>query len=881
MLTPRKLFRRMRDLVRGKRLDADVDDEIRFHIEMQTGLLVKQGMSPGEARAKAQSDFGLGARVTDHVREARGLSAANVIDDATRDIRFALRSLARTPAFTMVSVLTLALGIGATAAIFSVVNGVLLRSLPYPNAGRLVSLRERGTSEGRAYFSSVSAPNFADWKAASRRIEDMTAFRGGESTVLGLAEPIRANVYAVSHDYFRLLDGSPIKGRTFAREESAIGGEPVAVVSYSFWRDQLGRREELSSVRLTTWGTAYRVIGIMPERFSAYPEDAQIWIPLEPENGEMGRDSHNDDTIGRLAEGVSIAAAETELQGIAERLKLEYPKNNGAVGAKVESLRDTLVGPVRLYLQLLFSAVFAVLLVACVNLASANLARGAGRARELAIRTVLGAGRGRLARQLLTENVLIAIVGGSLGVMFATWLVRAMLALKPRTLPRASSIGIDAGVLLFALGLTLLTGMLIGLLPALQVGTTDLRSEVSSGGRGSAVGRSGVRRVLVATEVALAVLLLVGAGLLVRSFRSLLDENAGFGARGVLAVHVTLPESRYPTGDRISMFHTRALESLRTLPGVEHASFINIPPLVRSGFGGGVRVDGRPDLPVRYSDYRIISPDYFATMRIPLLAGRFFTDADDSTSEHATIINDAMAKKFFGSENPLGKRLQEMGMDRHKNTLMTVVGVVADVRSADLSRVPTAQHFVPYRQRPERGTFGVFLLRTNVPPATLGGVARSQLRLVDASVLTTLETLEDIRTRSLGDRRFTMVVLGGFAAVGLLLAAIGIYGVLSYSVARRTREIGVRMALGAARTRVVQMVLRDSLTPVVIGGAVGLAASLVATRFMKSMLYGVSTTDPITLVVVLAVLLGVAVLASLVPATRAARVDPIVALRQE
>jgi predicted permease len=654
----------------------------------------------------------------------------------------------------------------------------------------------------------------------------------------------------------------------------------VVVVGHKFWRELLGAKADLSATRLQIWGSSYRVIGVMPDGFG-YPDDAQLWIPLEPQNASMGRDSHNDETVARLAPGVTSARAEAELQAIAERLKKEYPTNNAAVGAKVENLRDTLVGPVRSYLQLLLLAVLAVLLVACVNLASANLARGASRARELAIRTVLGAGRGRLARQLLTENMLVALCGGGLGVVLAHWLIRVLLALNPRAMPRAAAIGIDGGVLLFAIGLTLATAILIGMLPALQVGRADLRAGMTAGGRGTAVGRSGVRRVLVATEVAFAILLLVAAGLVARSFRTLLGEKAGFDADGVLAVHITLPVTRYPTGNRIAEYYNQALASLRSIPGVEQASLINIPPLARGGFGGGMSVDGGQTDQVRYSDYRIVSPGYFETLRIPLLSGRMITDADDSTSTHVMLINEAMAKKFFPGENPVGKRLRELGMDQHRDVPITVIGVVGDVRSSDLGRPPGPQHFVPYRQRPERGGFGVFLLRTRVPPASVGAVARSQLKLIDANVLTSVETLTDIRARSVGDRRFTVVVLGGFAALGLLLAAIGIYGVLAYAVARRTREIGVRMALGAARRRVVGMVLRDSLVPVVAGSVVGIVAALAATRLMRAMLYGVSPTDPTTFVVVTAVLLGVALLASAVPASRASRVDPIVALREE
>jgi predicted permease len=803
-----------------------------------------------------------------------------VFDDFARDLRFAARTLARTPAFSLVAVLTLTLGIGATTAMFSVVDGVLLRSLPYPQAERLVVLRERFQLEGRRGVAVVSAPNFADWRHEASTVQLMSAYRGGEQTVLGLAEPVRSNVYSVSADYFRLFGGVPILGRAFSPEESTESGAPVCVVGAQFWHDQLGERRDLASVHLQVLGTTYTVIGVMPRGFG-YPSDAQLWIPLEPQNRGMGRDSHNDEAIARLAPGVSARQAEAELQSVAERLKQQYPEHNAAVGAQVEGLQDALVGPVKTYLDLLLGAVVVVLLVACVNLASANLARAAGREREMTIRVVLGAGRGRLTRQLLVENLLIALAGGLSGTLLAIWLLRTLLALAPASLPRAQEIAISAPVLAFALGVTIVTGLLIGLLPVLQAGRAELRADVALGGRGTAVGRSGLRRALVASEVLFAVVLLVAAGLLVRSFRALLGEHAGFDPSGVLAIHVSLPETRYPTGDLRATYFTQALDAVRTLPGVDHAGLINIAPLSRSGFGGGMSVDGRPDLPVRYSDYRIVSPDYFATMRVPLVAGRAFTDADDSTAQHVTVINEAMANAFFPGEDALGKRLIELGMDRHRAVPLTVVGIVGDVRAADLSKPAGPEHFVPYRQRPERATFGVLLLRTSVPPASIASVARSRLRLIDSNVLMTMEPADAIRARSLGDRRFAMGVLAGFAVLALALAAIGIYGVLAYSVARRTREIGVRMALGAAKGRVVRMVLAESLSPVTVGAAAGIAVALMLTRLLRTLLYGVTATDPVAFSAGALLLLGVAAVASIAPAARAARVDPAVALRDE
>jgi predicted permease len=810
----------------------------------------------------------------------RGKESIDIADDLSRDVRFAIRSLARSPAFTVVAILTLTLGIGATTAMFSIVDGILLSALPYPNADRLVEMHERAQTENRQYSTAVSAPNFTDWRAQTKTVELMTAFRGGETTLLGLTEPVKANLYAVSRDYFRLFGGAPVLGRTFNPDETVGKIATVGIVSYAFWRDQLGGRRDLSSVHLQAWGQTFTVVGVMPRGFG-YPDDAQVWIPLEPLNTDMGRDSHNDDTVGRLATGATREQSERELTVIAARLKQEIPTHNAAIGAEVIGLRESIVGPVSKYLRILLGAVIVVLLVASVNLASANLARAAGRARELAIRTVLGAGRGRLARQLLTESVLIAAAGGVAGLALAQLLVRVMLAYANNVLPRAGEIGLSAPVLLFAATVTVGTGLLIGMLPALQVGQADLRAAVTTGGHGTAVGRSGVRRVLVGAEVAFAVLLLIGAGLLVRSFRALLSENAGFVAEGVLAVNVSLPETRYPRGDQRIAFYSQAIDELRAIPGVESAAFINIAPLSRAGFGGGVAVEGEPSENARYADYRIVGADYFRTMRIPLLAGRVITAGDDSASQHVTVINDAMARKFFPGENALGKRLIELGMDSHRTVPMTVVGVVGDVRSDDLSKGPRPQHFVPYRQRPERATFGVLLLRTKVDPASVGPSARSTLRRLDSNVLASVETVRDIRDRSVGSRRFTMLVLSAFAALGLILAAIGIYGVLSYSVAGRTREIGVRMALGAVRGRVVAMVLRDSLTPVVIGSAVGIGAAIVGARLIAALLYGVTPTDPLTFGGVVVILLGAAVVASVVPASRAARVDPVVALREE
>jgi putative ABC transport system permease protein len=868
-----RMLRRMRTMLGRGAFERDLDDEIAFHIAAQTERNIALGYGPSEARRLAEREFGSRARYKDDVRDVRGLTLA---DDIGRDVRVSMRSFRRTPAFTAVAVLTLALGIGATTAIFSVVNGVLLRPLPFDAPDRLVSLYERGERFDRM---APSAPNVADWQAQSRSFEAIAAYRGGATPVLGLEAGLTANVAAVGRDFFTILRVSPYYGRAFTAEESRAGSAATAVVSYAFWQKYLAGTRTLGARPLAIWGTAFTIVGVMPPGF-AYPERADIWFPLEPFNEGMGRSSHNDEVIARLAPGVTLAQARGDLETIAKRLREQYGKGTNAIGASVFPLQDELVGSVKTYLRMLLFAVVFVLLVACVNLASANLARGAARRREMAIRTALGAGRARLIRQLLTENVLLAVTGGLVGLVLARWLVGVLLALAPRTLPRADTIGIDGAVLVFTLVVSVLTGVVIGIIPALQAGGADVRTALS-GGRGEVSSRRGeLRRWLVGAEVALALVLLVGAGLLVRSFATLLGEDLGLDPRNVLTVAVELPASTYGEPADKARYYTAALAAVGSVPGVQQAALINIVPLSREGFGSGVVVEGRSDDP-RYADYRLISADYFRTMRIPLVSGRVFTDADDSTATHVTVINQAMAEQFFPGQNPIGQRIKQGGMDAHRDIWMTIVGVVGDVRRTGLTKPAGPQQYIHYKQRPERGNFGTLVVRTAGPPAMVTGAIRDRLRALDVSVTAEMATMIDVRTRSVADRRFAMLVLSGFGTVALLLAAIGIYGVLSYSVARRAREIGVRMALGAARSTVVGMVLRDSMMPVAMGVVVGIVGSLGLTRLMQGLLYGVGTTDPTTFAAVTAVLGSVALLASYLPAYRASRIDPMIAMRAE
>ncbi|HEX6534881.1 MAG TPA: ABC transporter permease [Gemmatimonadaceae bacterium] len=872
MLGLRQLLHRLRDLARRPTLERDLDDEMRFHLEMQAAAHEARGLDPAAARAEALREFGGVVLAKESVRDARGLT---VVDDLRRDIRFAARVLRRSPGFTAVAMITLALGIGATTAVFTVVNGVLLRALPFPHSARLVALFEHDGTKDRM---AVSFPNFTDWRAESRAFAGMAAYGAGEATVLGASEPVRASVTAASADFFRVLRVAPLRGRTFLPEESRPGGVPVAVVSEAFWRRYLGATPTLGDVHLELWNTSFTVVGVMPSSFD-FPEHSAIWIPLEPLEQGSGRTAHNDQVIARLAPGVTIERARAEMNAIAARLHERHHGDDDATAATVVGLRDEMVGPVRRQLALVFGAVLFVLLVACVNLTSANLARGAARAREMALRTALGAGRGRLVRQLVAENLLLALAGGGAGIALAVWLVRMLLALAPATLPRAGGVSVSATVLLFAVGVSVVTGLCIALLPALQVSATDLRGAIADGERGTSAGRRPVRGALIAVEVGMALVLLVGAGLLIRSFRALLAQDPGFDPRGVLTAELSLPSTRAGSQASIAAYYDQALASVASVPGVEHAALINAVPLGPSGLDGAFAIGDRPG-EKGYADYRVVSEDYFATMRIPIITGRGFLPSDDSSATNVTLVNQTLARRLWPGESPIGKRIRPFGMDKHAAKWLTVVGVVGDVRQRGLDTPPRPEHYVFYRQRPERASDATIVIRTSVPPGSVAGAVRERLRAIDPDVPVVLATMDDVVARSLADRRFVMLVLTGFGALALVLAAVGIYGVLSHSVASRTREIGIRAALGADGRRVLALVMRDAMLPVLAGLAAGVGGAALLTRLTRALLYDVSPMDAPTIGAAITLIALVAVAAALVPARRAMRVDPVVALRE-
>jgi predicted permease len=876
----RQILGLARRVARRGNFERDLDDEMRFHVEMQTAANVRRGLAPDAARERAEREFGSVVRAREEVRDARGLTP---LDDLARDARFATRVLRRDPGFTTVAVLTLALGIGASTAVFSVVDGVLLRPLPFSEPDRLVAVYEAGTDYPRM---ALSGPNLIDWQAQSRRIEHFASYDLDNLTVLGGREPVRVPVAVVTGDFFQLLRVSPEVGRTFTADEMRAPTPTVALVSRRFWTTQLAGREP-GAATLEVYGHVLTVVGVLPESFD-FPERAQVWVPGGPiDASASGRTAHNYDTIARLAPGATVEGARAELSGIAARIKAQFGKESDAVAAAVVPLRDALVGNMRPYLAPLLGAVGFVLLVACVNLASAGLARGSARAREMAIRTALGASRARIARQLVTEHLILALTGGALGLLLAHWLVRALLALAPTTMPRAQEVGVDLRVATFAIVVAILAGLFIALFPVVQVAREALRDAMASGGRGSvSAGHGRLRRALVSAEVALALVLLVGAGLLIRSFRTLLARDVGLDTHSVLTAELALPEGKYATGDRRVVFYDAALARLRALPGVESVAMIHLMPLAYKYFTGGLEVEGRPATTDQersrdYANYRVVSPGYFRTMHIPLLAGRELEPSDDSTGVHVTVINKAMADRMWPGQDPIGQRIRTYGMDQHPNVWMTVVGIVGNVRQGGLDADPQPEHYVSYRQRPDRAGIATLVMRTKLPPAQLAAPTRAALRALDPDVPATVATMDDIAARSVADRRFTMLVLSAFGAIALVLAAVGIYGVMSYVVVQRTREIGVRVALGAGRGSVVGLVTRDSMMPVLAGVVVGVAGAAALTRLMRTLLFGVSTTDATTFGAVVALLVLVALAASMIPARRAAQVDPLVALRSE
>jgi putative ABC transport system permease protein len=795
-----------------------------------------------------------------------------------QDLRYGLRSLLSKPGFSLIAIITLGLGIGANTAIFSVINTVLLKSLPYKEADRLVAVWVKLRKVDQVELS----PNaFADYRERSRVFAQFAASERANLNLTGNGEPVRLEGQAVTANLFPLLGASPLFGRTFTPEEDKSDAR-VAVVSYGLWQKRLGGKTDVVGKTILLDGKNYEVIGIMPREFQFPPPgtnntQGEIWVPRSLET-ETRRDSHNLFTIGQLKPGATFAQARAEMEGIVRQREQEDSRRQGT-GFNLVPLQAQVGKQLRPALLILAGAVGFVLLIACANVANLLLASASARQKEITIRLALGASRWRIIRQLLTESLMLSVLGGGLGLLLAVWGSEAIRVLGANQIPRADQIGVDGMALGFTLLLSILTGAIFGLAPALQASRADLNGTLKEGGRsGSAGGRHRLRSALVVAEVALSLMLLVGAGLLIKNFWQLLNVDPGFNTKNLLSLDVSLTSERYAETGRRSAFYQQVLERVSALPGVQSAAVVNHPPFSGRRGVSVYKIEGRPepkgmeDTPL--ADTRFISPAYFQMMSIPILQGRDFTGADTKDAPPVVIVNRAFADRFWPGENPLGRRLGS-GDD-----WMTVVGVVGDIRQSGLDEEAATHVYLPYLQLSVSRS-GV-LLRTSVDPLSLVAAVQKQVNAVDPDLpIYNIHTMDELIASSMAGRRLNLVLLAVFALTALVLAAVGIYGVISYSVTQRVNEIGIRMALGARSIDVLKLIVKQGMTPVVIGLAVGIAGALALTRVMSTLLVGVSANDPLTYTAIAVLLTIVALVACFVPARRATKVDPMIALRYE
>ena len=805
-----------------------------------------------------------------------------------QNICFGLRMLLNNPAFTAVAVLTLALGIGANTAIFSVIDAALLRPLPYPNADHLVV--PYLFNQHRKDITPAPA-DFLDLQRQSSSFADLAGYRALPFNLSGNGNPERVDGVIVTSNFFSVLGVQPLRGRTILPELDRPGGTSVAVLSYALWQKRFGSDPATVGRAIEIDGESRTVVGVMPPGF-AFPVNAELWIssrfavpphPLKRDDDPSAiRDAHYFDSVGRLKAGVPLAQATAEIDTIAKGLKQQYGDGEEGDGAKVVPLRQDLVGQTRPALLILLGAVTLVLLIACANVANIILARGASRQKEMALRVALGASRRQLLGHLLTESILLALAGGLLGILVALWSLAPLRSLVPAAMIGGAPIALDSRVLVFTLAASLDCGVLFGLIPALRLTDANLNATLQEGGRGAA-GSERARRMrstLVITEIALAAVLLIGAGLLLRSFGRLLSVPEGFNPDHVLALQLSLPPARYSRpGDRAN-FVKSTLDRIRSLPGVASASAVTRLPLTPGNSTRSVEIEGRTPPPGGdvSPDYLVVTPDYFQTMGVPLLGGRTFTDRDDRGALPVAIISEATARYFWPGQDAIGKHLR--GTCGDDKTWCQVVGVVGEVKQHHLEQASQMTVYTPFSQDP--WAFLAFVVRTKLEPASAASAVESAIHSVDADeAVYNVRSMRDVEAASLSPQRLQIALIGLFAALALVLACMGIYGVMAYSVAQRTSEIGVRMALGAQTGNVLGMILGEALRIALLGAGIGLLGSFFAARLLSGMLFGVAPGDPFTFAGVAIVLVGVAMLACYIPARRATRVDPLVALRYQ
>jgi predicted permease len=869
--------------------EAQIVEELAQHLDDVYERSLKSGATESEAKHTALRELA-GNNLLNEIQRSQKTprqppileGRSNVLADFINDLHYAARMQLKNPGLTIVAVITLALGIGANTAIFSVVNTVLLRPLPYKDPERLVMVWEDATKQGYPRDTPTAA-NFIDWRDQNQVFEGMAATVDESFNLTGTGEPERLEGRRVSASFFPLLGVEPQIGRVFSAAEDQPGSQHVVVLSYALWQRRFGGDPSIVGKSLTLNDETYVVVGIMPRRFQSPTSDDQAWVPIAfTAEDAANRNRHYLQVIARLKPGVTLTQAQTEMTTIATRLQQQYPQSNTDLGAAVTSLHEHLVGDIKPALLILLGAVALVLLIACSNVANLLLARAAVRQKEIAVRVALGARRTRLIRQFLTESILLSTLGGVIGLAIAFTGLILLRSFIPETISQAREISIDLKVLGFTLLVSVATGVIFGLAPAIQAARFNQIETLKEGGRDAATGSSGkrLRSLLVMAEVAISLVLLIGAGLLINSFLRLRNVDPGFRADNLLTMKIVLPESKY---ERRIAIYTDVLQRVESLAGVRSAAVTTNLPLYRQGNSISVQIEGRPDPPPGQEPIvvtRIVSPRYFDTMTIPLLTGRELTDQDTATSPRVAVISETMARRFWPNEDAVGKRFA-LGRIRTDQDWFNVVGVVKDVRQFELTATPKPQMYLTYRQ------IGFFdsqdlVVKTDVDPASMAATVRNAVWEIDKDQpVSNIRTMEEILSVSIARQRFSMLLLAIFAGVALVLAAVGIYGVMSYSVAQRTHEIGIRMALGAQTGAVLKLAVGYGMKLVAAGIVIGLIAAFALTRLMATLLFGVTATDPTTFALISLLLVAVAAIASYVPARRATKVDPIIALRYE
>jgi putative ABC transport system permease protein len=867
---------RLRSLFRRGQVEAELNEELRYHLERRIEVNTAAGMSVEEARyAALRAMHGLDQRK----EECRDMRRVRLIEDLWQDFRFSLRSLLKRPGFTAIALLALALGIGANTAIFSLVNAVILQPLPYRDPDRLISVY--GT-RNRSTQGSVGPTDFLDYRSQNKTFEQFAASGSMmlPMNLTGSGEPERLNASIITGNYFDTFGVRPALGRGFSLENEKTGQDHVTVLSHAFWQTRFGGDPNIVNKTINLDGKAYEVLGVMPAEV-VLPQPAQLWVPINFDaDPEMKmRNARFLRGIGRLKEGVTLDQAQTDTDLIAAQLEQQYPDSNTGWSLRLIPLREILVGGSRTMLFILFGAVGFVLLIACANVANLLLVRAAARQKEIAMRTALGASRLRIIRQMITESLLLAIFGGALGTLLAVAGVKLLVSLGEDNIPRTANVKIDATVLAFTLLISLATGLLFGLAPAIRTMKENLVDALKDGIRGGseATVKNRTRSLLVVFESAIAVMLLIAAGLLIRSLVALQNVDPGFDPNNVLTLRVDLPRQKYNTPEKASNFFEQLETRVAGLPGVEAVGLITDLPLSGEARDMPYRVEGRPATSdIAFVDFRRVNKNYFSAMRIPLRRGRNFTEQEVRQSDKAIVVSQAFVDSVFPNEEALGKRL--IIWSGIRNEPYEIIGIVGDTRYQSLQGEPSATMYVPTREL----LFVNLVIRTQGDPLSLVGGVRKEVNALDPDQpIAAIRPMTEWVAMSAAGARYRTTLLGLFALLAMILAATGIYGVMSYSVAQRTQEIGVRMALGARPLDVLKLVVRQGMMLALIGVVVGLAGALALTRVMSSLLFGVTERDPITFVAVAALLIVVAFIACFVPAHRATRIDPLIALRCE